>query len=43
MQYKYRVRAVSDTGPGPWSPETIVTTTSECRTQSRPMETVGIS
>lgn len=29
-QYRYRVRAINDVGPGPWSPVVTVATTSEC-------------
>ena len=28
-QYRYRVRAINDVGPGPWSPVVTVATTSE--------------
>ena len=29
-QYRYRVRAINNVGPGPWSPVVTVATTSEC-------------
>ena len=29
-QYRYRVRAINDLGPGSWSPVVTVATTSEC-------------